>query len=147
MSTHAPVPFLARRAGPFPMPVVVTTILSLVAGGLQVVNQLVLKGHPEWQGIIAVFLIFLVGIGITPATGVAFRNLIHLPVWANTLITAVISAAAGLLQIASIGTTAHVIVATVLTVLAALGFGASAAGGVVASAGHGAPASASHPRR
>lgn len=107
------------------LPSIVVVVLSLVAGGLQVVNELVLKGDPQIQGVIAVFLIFLVGIGITPARGAAFRNALHLPDWATTVVTAVISAAGGALQVAGLGTTAHTIILTALTVLAALGFGIS----------------------
>lgn len=108
------------------LPALITTILALIAGALQVVNQLVLTHYPEWQGVIAVFLIFIVSIGITPATGPSFRTLLHLPPWAYTLVTAFIFALTGVLQIAGLPTAAHAVIATVLTVLAALGFGASA---------------------
>lgn len=107
------------------LPTLVVVILSLIAGALQVINQLVLTHYPEWQGVIAVFLIFIVSIGITPATGNAFRTLLHLPPWAYTLISAFIAALTGVLQIAGLSTAVHAVIATVLTVLAALGFGAS----------------------
>jgi uncharacterized membrane protein YkvI len=107
------------------MPAIVTVVLALLAGGLQVVNQLVFTSNPQIQGVIAMFLMFIVALGITPATGTAFRTLLHLPAWAYVVITAVLSALTGALQIAGLSTTAHTILATALTLAAALGFGAN----------------------
>jgi hypothetical protein len=138
--TAAPVvparrPFLARSVT-IGMPAAVVVVLSLVAGGLQVANQILLKSDPQIQGIIAVFLVFLVGIGVSPVTGVAFRNLIHLPPWALTLITAIVSALTGALQIVALSVTVHTVIATLLTILASLGFGASQGSLVPVAAPH-----------
>lgn len=120
-----------------PIPAIVVVILSLIAGGLQVVNQIVLKGHPTAQGAIAVFLIFVVALGIKPATGTAFHDLLKLPAWAYTLITAFIAELTGVLQIVGLSVAAHTIIATVLTVLAALGFAASPVAEIPAPAARG----------
>ena len=131
MSTTAVTPRLDRFAQviSFGSPGVLTVILSLIAGGLQVVNQLVLNSGSllQWRDIITMFLTFLAALGVQPLVGAAFRtglfNLVHIPVIVTVILGAAVSALAGGLDILAMSTTVHTIIATVLTVLAGLGFG------------------------
>jgi len=51
-----------------------TTLLSLVAGVLAVLNQTSFDLVQPWKTALTVALVFLTGLGISPLTGPAFRN-------------------------------------------------------------------------
>lgn len=103
-----------------PAPVVV--VLALLAGGLQVVNVAVLNLSTALHAGIGIIIVFVVGLGVSPLVGDAFRNALHLPAWAFTLIAALLSAATLAVTVLPMSTSLHTIILTVITVLAGLGF-------------------------
>jgi hypothetical protein len=106
-------------------PSIPSIVLAVLATGLQVANQIVLAGDSEIQAAVTVVLVFLAAEHIKPLNG-NLSVLVHLPSWLADLLSALAAATAAVLQIAGIGTTAHVIVLAVVTLLAALGFGGTA---------------------
>lgn len=113
----------ASRKVTIGLPVIATIVLTLVAGGLQTVSQVLLTHHPQIQGVIVVFVIFLVAEGIDPATGSTFVALLKLPPWAVHLIAALVTLVGGLTQILTLSHGWHIALVDALTILAALGFG------------------------
>lgn len=107
------------------IPTVAAVVLSLVAGGLQVINEVVLEASPQWHSYIAIILVFLAGIGISPLVGSAFRAALHLPPWAGYLISAALAAAVLALSTVGMSNAAHAVIAAVVTIFAALGFAPS----------------------
>lgn len=107
------------------IPTVAAVVLSLVAGAAQVVNEVVLKASPQWHSYIAIMLVFLAGIGISPLVGTAFRSALHLPPWAAYVISAALAAAILALSTTQMSGGAHAAIAAVVTIFAALGFAPS----------------------
>lgn len=108
------------------IPTIVVVVLSLLAGLLAVLNEVVFGFSTQWHAYFAIILIFLAGLGISPLLGPAFRAALHLPTWASALISAAMSAALLALSTAGMPHLAHAIIAAVLTVLSGLGFAPSA---------------------
>lgn len=113
------------------MPAILTIILSLVAGVLQVVSGLALVGEPQWQVVAALVITTLAGFGIQPLVGAQFAqqldNLLHLPYWAVLMIGSALSLVAGVVQVIPMSEAVHLIIITIITILSALGIGTSPA--------------------
>ena len=107
------------------LPSVAALILSLIGGVAQVINYSVISASTQLHGAIAVGLYFLIAAGIPPLTGAAFRAALHLPAWANGLISAGLGAAVLALSQIQMAGSLHEIIATAITVLSALGFNAA----------------------
>ena len=108
------------------IPTAAAGVLALVGGILQVVNYSVVSAGSQLHSAIAVIILFLISLGITPLVGVKFRAALHLPSGVSYVVTAVVSAGGLALLTISMPKTTHEIIAAALTVLAALGFSASA---------------------
>jgi hypothetical protein len=104
------------------IPTIAAVVLGLIAGALQVINEVVLEASSQWHAYITVLLVFASGVGISPLVGAAFRAALHLPPWAAYIISAAMAAAVLALSTVAMGSLAHAIIAAALTVLAALGF-------------------------
>lgn len=105
-------------------------VLSLVAGGLEVVNEVVLPIGAQWHAYITVGLTFLAGLGISPLVGVAFKNALHLPQGVSLAISSAMAAVTLILTQLTISPGLKSIIGGVLTFLSGIGFG-PAWGGVV----------------
>lgn len=108
-------------------PSIATVIASLVAGGLQVANSLLLDSagtEATWRSVITVVLAMVTAYGIQPLIGPAFANALHLPFKVLFAINSVIVGIDGALVALPLGTTAKVILTTLVTILLGLGFGA-----------------------
>jgi phosphate starvation-inducible membrane PsiE len=104
------------------LPSIVVVVLSLIAGAIQVLNEVVFHLSSDWHAYLAIILVFLAGIGISPLVGARFKAALHLPPWLGYLITAGMSALTLAMTTLHIGSVAHAVIAAVLTVLAGLGF-------------------------
>lgn len=100
-----------------------TVVLSLVAGALAVLNQTTFDFGGQWHQVVTVSLVFLAGLGITPLTGAAFKNALHLPHAAAVIITGVFVAMQAVQLDISMSPAVHAVLAGVIVILAGLGFG------------------------
>lgn len=107
------------------LPTLAAVILGLIGGVAQVVNYQVISASSQLHAAIALGLYFLIASGIPPLTGAAFKAALHLPGWANYLISAALGTA--ILALTSINMSAgvHNAIASAITVLSALGFSAA----------------------
>jgi hypothetical protein len=107
------------------LPTWATTVIALIAGVLVALNQTTFDFDATWKNVFTVALIFIGGLGISPLTGNAFRNALHLPQNVITLISAGSAALAVGVTTFGWSSTTQAIVTGVLAVLATLGFGTS----------------------
>ena len=104
------------------LPTAAAVALGLLAGALEVCNEVVLELDPAWHSYLAVALVVLAGVGVSPVTGPAFRAALHLPPWLSYIISAGMAAGVLAFGVTPMSGVAHAVLAGVLTVLAALGF-------------------------
>jgi hypothetical protein len=107
------------------LPTWASTILGLGAGVLAVLNETVFGLSTEWHSYIAIALVFLAGLGISPLVGPAFRAAIHLSQGASVLISSALGALALAVSTLNIAEGVRGILQGVLVFAAALGFAPS----------------------
>ena len=106
-----------------------STVLSLIAGALAVLNQVTFGFGSPWQPYVTVALVFLAGLGISPLVGAQFRAALHLSHAASLVIAAVLAAVTLALTTLHVSAGLQGILGGVLTFLVGIGF---APGAVVA---------------
>jgi hypothetical protein len=104
------------------LPTAVTTVLSLVAGALAVLNQTTFGFPPPWGTSLTVVLMFLSGLGISPLVGPGFKNALHLSPQVSLAIATALGAA-GTAALTISDEPIRALVVGVLTFLSGLGFG------------------------
>lgn len=107
------------------LPTTALIVLALIAGAAQAINVVVLEVSPTWHTLIAAGIVFISSFGGGPLLGPAFKAALHLPMWANSLISGAMAFVVVLLSTLQMTTTTHWIIASVLTVLSMLGFAPS----------------------
>lgn len=116
------------QVGPLGLPTIAALVLSLIAGALQVVNQVVLSGHPEAFAGVTVLMVFLAGIGVSPLVGSQFRAALNLTPTISYILTGLVSAVTLALATLTVPTIVHDVLSVVLTIAAGLGFAPAVAG-------------------
>ena len=109
----------------FGIPTLAATILALIGGVAQAVNYYVVGISASLHSAIAVLLYFVIAAGVPPLTGEAFRAALHLPAWANGLVSAVLGALVLSLTTIHMAAGVHGAIAIVISVASALGFSAA----------------------
>jgi hypothetical protein len=99
-----------------------TTILSLIAGGLAILNQVSFGFGSPWGVYVTLALVALAGLGISPLVGAQFRSALHLSHSASLVITSIVTTAGVAVTTLSISPTAKGIVVGILAFLAGVGF-------------------------
>lgn len=100
-----------------------TTVLSLLAGVVAVLNTTTFGFDQPWKQILTIGALGLSTIGISPLIGPAFRNALHLSHNVMVLITAAVVVLGGAVETFSWSTSARGITIGILAVLGGLGFG------------------------
>ena len=107
------------------LPAPITVALSAIAGALVTLNVTTFHLGQPWVTGITVAITALAAFGISPLTGPALIAALHLPQKIVNIIAAGLMATQLALQTVTMSTTAHAIVAGVITLLAGLGFAPS----------------------
>jgi hypothetical protein len=104
------------------LPSWVAVTLGLIAGILAILNEVTFGLDAELRGYVSIVLVFLVGLGITPLVGPAFRAALHLSQTVSLFISTGLAALALAIHTLNVTEGVRSVLQFVLVFAAAIGF-------------------------
>lgn len=107
------------------LPTWATTVLGLLAGVAAILNETTFHLPAQIHGGLAIGLVFLAGIGISPLVGASFRAALHLSQSVSVLLSSGLGALALAIHTLNVSEGLRGVLQGVLTFAAAIGFAPS----------------------